>query len=111
MKHRPIDQQVIVITGVSNGIGLCTALLATERGATVVLLARSKATLEAMVDVAMGKWLPKLADRMAAMQAGRQEHAMPPRDPRGTLYAPGETGRIHGVGRDGEVLTGRGDEA
>ena len=63
----------------------------------------------AHVDTAMSKWLPGLADRMAAMQAGRQEHPMPPRDPRGTLYAPGETGRIHGVDKDGEVLTGRGD--
>ncbi|HEY4529287.1 MAG TPA: SDR family oxidoreductase [Luteimonas sp.] len=65
----------------------------------------------AHVDTAMSKWLPKFADRMAAMQAGRQEHPMPPRDPRGTLYAPGETGRIHGLGKDGEVLTGRGDQA
>lgn len=50
MKHKALDQQVIVITGASSGIGLCTALLAAERGATVVLLARSAGTLQAVVD-------------------------------------------------------------
>ncbi|KLJ01950.1 SDR family oxidoreductase [Luteimonas sp. FCS-9] len=49
MRHAPIDQQVIVITGASSGIGLCTALLAAERGARVVLLARSERTLDAIV--------------------------------------------------------------
>ncbi|MDC7806825.1 SDR family oxidoreductase [Luteimonas sp BLCC-B24] len=46
MKHTPLDEQVIVITGASSGIGLCTALLAAERGANVVLLARSGEALE-----------------------------------------------------------------
>ena len=46
MKHKPVDQQVIVITGASSGIGLCTALLAAERGAQVVLLARSSQALD-----------------------------------------------------------------
>jgi len=50
MQHKPLDQQVIVITGASSGIGLCTALLAAERGATVVLLARSAQTLHAIVE-------------------------------------------------------------
>ncbi len=50
MKHQPIDRQVIAITGASSGIGLCTALLAAERGARVVLLARSRQTLDAIVD-------------------------------------------------------------
>ena len=47
-KHRPLDQQVIVITGASSGIGLATATLAAERGATVLLLARSQQTLQAI---------------------------------------------------------------
>jgi len=42
---RPLDAQVIVITGASSGIGLCTALMAAERGARVVLVARSEETL------------------------------------------------------------------
>ncbi|HEV2452677.1 MAG TPA: SDR family oxidoreductase [Verrucomicrobiae bacterium] len=41
IKLKPLDRQVIVITGASSGIGLATAILAAERGATVVLAARS----------------------------------------------------------------------
>ena len=44
--HRSIDQQVIVITGASSGIGLCTAMAAADAGARVVLAARSLAVLE-----------------------------------------------------------------
>lgn len=44
--HKPIDQQVVVITGASSGIGLATAVLAAERGARLVLAARSGDTLE-----------------------------------------------------------------
>lgn len=44
-QHRPLDQQVIIVTGASSGIGLCTALLAAERGAKLVLVARSGQTL------------------------------------------------------------------
>jgi short-subunit dehydrogenase len=43
---KPLDQQVVVITGASSGIGLATALLAAERGARLVLAARSGETLE-----------------------------------------------------------------
>ncbi|RYF72795.1 MAG: SDR family NAD(P)-dependent oxidoreductase [Comamonadaceae bacterium] len=45
---KPIDQQVMVITGASSGIGLCTARLAAARGARVVLVARSREVLEAI---------------------------------------------------------------
>lgn len=37
---RPLDQQVIVITGASSGIGLLTAQMAAARGARVLLVAR-----------------------------------------------------------------------
>lgn len=46
IRLKPIDQQVIVITGASSGIGLATAAAAAEQGATLVLAARSKDTLQ-----------------------------------------------------------------
>jgi len=47
---KPLDQQVIVITGASSGIGLCTAESAAKQGAAVVLAARSGDTLDEIVD-------------------------------------------------------------
>jgi short-subunit dehydrogenase len=47
---KSLDQQVIVITGASSGIGLATARNAAERGAKVVLAARSENTLKTIVD-------------------------------------------------------------
>lgn len=44
-KLKNVDEQVIVITGASSGIGLTTAELAAERGARVVLNARSESDL------------------------------------------------------------------
>lgn len=41
MKLKPLDQQTIVITGGSSGIGLATARLAARRGANVVIIARN----------------------------------------------------------------------
>jgi len=46
LKLKPIDQQVIVITGASSGIGLCTARSAAKQGAKVVLCARSGQALD-----------------------------------------------------------------
>ncbi|RZA32071.1 MAG: SDR family NAD(P)-dependent oxidoreductase [Lysobacteraceae bacterium] len=46
---KPIDQQVMVITGASSGIGLATALAAAAQGARVALLARSEQTLDEVV--------------------------------------------------------------
>ncbi|MEZ2298475.1 SDR family oxidoreductase [Variovorax sp. RCC_210] len=43
---KPLDQQVIVITGASSGIGLCTAQLAAQQGARLVLVARSGEVLQ-----------------------------------------------------------------
>jgi short-subunit dehydrogenase len=46
---RPLNQQVIVITGASSGIGRETALLLAERGAKVVVSARSDEALDGLV--------------------------------------------------------------
>jgi short-subunit dehydrogenase len=43
---KKLDEQVMVITGASSGIGLCTARMAAEAGARVVLVARSKDVLD-----------------------------------------------------------------
>ena len=48
--HKPLDQQAIVITGASSGIGLATATLAAERGASLMLLARSQQALQRIRD-------------------------------------------------------------
>jgi NAD(P)-dependent dehydrogenase (short-subunit alcohol dehydrogenase family) len=49
-----LDQQVIVITGASSGIGLTTAKMAASRGARVVLAARDEPDLRAAVDAIRG---------------------------------------------------------
>jgi NADP-dependent 3-hydroxy acid dehydrogenase YdfG len=49
LKLKPLNQQVIVITGASSGIGLATAKSAAAAGAKVVLAARSKQTLDDIV--------------------------------------------------------------
>ena len=48
---RPLDQQVVVITGASSGIGLVTARRAAHRGAAVVVAARNE---EALTELAEG---------------------------------------------------------
>ena len=52
MKFKPksINDQVIVITGASSGIGLTTAEMAAKRGASVVLAARSESELHDAVE-------------------------------------------------------------
>lgn len=49
MSLKPLNQQVIVITGASSGIGLATSELAAVRGAKLVLIARSAETLKNLV--------------------------------------------------------------
>lgn len=47
---KPLNQQVMVITGASSGIGLATARMAARRGAKLMLAARSEETLKAIAD-------------------------------------------------------------
>ena len=47
---KPLDEQVMVITGASSGIGLVTARLAASRGACVMLAARNATDLRHAVD-------------------------------------------------------------
>jgi short-subunit dehydrogenase len=49
VKLKPLDEQVIVVTGASSGIGLTTARLAARRGAKLVLAARSTDALNQLV--------------------------------------------------------------
>ena len=47
--QRPLDEQVVVITGASSGIGRETAELLASRGAAVVVAARNETALDALV--------------------------------------------------------------
>ena len=49
LKLKPISEQTIVITGATSGIGLCTARMAANRGANVVVVARNEEALEELV--------------------------------------------------------------
>jgi short-subunit dehydrogenase len=49
------------------------------------------------VNTTVSKIAPSLGDKMSAMQVDRQQYDESPRDPEGTLYKPGEEGRIHGL--------------
>ena len=50
IKLKALKHQVVVITGASSGIGLATARMAAGRGAKLVLAARSRDALNALVD-------------------------------------------------------------
>src|SRR4051812_25881945 len=49
-KLKSLKDQVIVITGASSGIGLATARKAAEKGAKLVLAARSSGALQELTD-------------------------------------------------------------
>ncbi|ELZ22220.1 short-chain dehydrogenase/reductase SDR [Halosimplex carlsbadense 2-9-1] len=47
---KPLDEQVMVITGATSGNGLATARMAADRGASLVLAARSEDALDQLTD-------------------------------------------------------------
>ena len=50
LKLKPLDRQVVVITGATSGIGLSTARAAAARGATLMLAARNEEALKSVCD-------------------------------------------------------------
>jgi short-subunit dehydrogenase len=63
----------------------------TEKRATIV-------SSSARMNVLMSKFAPKVADRMGQKYFDKQQYEEPPRDPSGTLYKPGHSGRVYGSG-------------
>lgn len=49
MRRKPIGEQAIVVVGASSGVGRAVARAAGERGASVVVAARSREPLERAV--------------------------------------------------------------
>jgi NAD(P)-dependent dehydrogenase (short-subunit alcohol dehydrogenase family) len=74
LKLKPLSEQVIVITGASSGIGLATARLAAQRGAKVVLAARSRDALARAVDEISQSAGPNSASFVEADVAADGEH-------------------------------------
>ena len=72
---KPLDQQVVVITGASSGIGLATALAAAEQGAKVALLARSLETLNEIAMSIEGEGGQALAIALDVADRGAIENA------------------------------------
>ncbi|HYD31625.1 MAG TPA: SDR family oxidoreductase [Azospirillaceae bacterium] len=65
IRLKPIEEQVIVITGASSGIGLTTARMAAARGARVVIASRDNdalATIEQQIREQGGKAIHVMAD-------------------------------------------------
>lgn len=50
IRLKPLSEQIIVLTGATSGIGLCTARMAAQRGARLVLAARNEEALGQLTD-------------------------------------------------------------
>jgi short-subunit dehydrogenase len=73
-----------------------------EDVAKAILGAATKPTRDVKVglsklNVAAAKLTPGIADKMTARKSENQQYEEPPRNPEGTLYTPGEEGRVRGV--------------
>jgi short-subunit dehydrogenase len=56
----------------------------------------------AKINTAVSKLAPSLGDKISAKQVDRQQRPEPPRDPDGTLYKAGESGKVQGEGASSE---------
>ena len=88
LKLKPLSEQVVVITGASSGIGLATAKLAAERGARVVLAARSREALASAVDQINQAAGPDRASFIEADVGNHEDHE------KIAAFAVGRYGRI-----------------
>jgi short-subunit dehydrogenase len=83
---------------------LPTPMIEAQKVASAILEAATDPTREVKVgsmsvlNTTMFKLLPGLADRMAKKQMGRQQRNAPAYPRAGTLYEPGESGEIAGLG-------------
>ena len=73
--HKPIDEQVVVVTGASQGIGRATALLLAGRGASVVAAARNEGALDTLAAESGDRLAPIVADVADAAQVERVAQA------------------------------------
>lgn len=77
-RHKPVSEQVVVVTGASSGIGRAVALHFAQRGARVVLVARRAQLLAALADTIQrrgGQALPVPTDVADWSQVERLAHA------------------------------------
>ena len=67
---KPVAEQTVVLTGASSGIGLATARALADEGATLVLVSRNQAALDALAEECRAKGARALAVRA---DVGRNE--------------------------------------
>ena len=76
-KRTPLNEQVVVITGASSGIGRETARFMGERGATIVAAARNETALDTLcseITVRGGRAMPVIADVADPLQVAAIGH-------------------------------------
>ena len=76
LRLKKLNEQVIVITGATSGIGLVTARMAVARGARVVLAARNEEALRRVVDE-IASVTGSLADRRIGRPLGTFDKPRP----------------------------------